>query len=340
MIIRNNKGFTAVELMIGIGLAAVLTTAIVSTQLMVSRDQVKMSKDLEQSIDKNMAERIVFSDLNGIDPSYNNVLQKDDSGRYFFDYYPDVPANVITDGLERKITLKVTGTQEIYIVVSDLKAGPLLNYDPVKAYNVGAAPADFNQAASLQFVSLNKNNFLTDPGQSNRSAMWQSGKILMLDTPARIRPLVNGTVNMKIAPRSPIFVGSVQGVNLLSDSMIQKVLNLKHPETGVVIANADQFLRNVPSIGGGQSIIRLKGVKIIKYSLKKYEDGRYKTTPAYLYKSEYVGSGVWSEPFLLSDGVAEFSLRRESVLKRMIYFNIKKAEFKDQALTSNSAQSK
>lgn len=340
MMFRNNKGFTAIEIVIGIGLAAVLTAAIVSTQLMVSRDQIKLTQELEQSIDKNLAERIVFSDLNGIDPSYNNVLQKDDNMRLFFDYYPDVPANMLTDGLERKITLKIGGTQELYVVTSDLKAGPLLNYDPVKAYNVGAAPSDFNQSASLQFVSLNKNNFLTDKGQSNRSEMWQNGKVLMLDTPARIRPLTNGNVNMKIAPRSPIFVGSVQGVNLLTDATIQKVLNLKHPENGALISNADQFLRTVPSVGGGQSIIRLKGIKILKYYIKKYDDARYKTTPVYLYKSEYKGNGVWTDPFLLSDGVAEFSLRRESVLKRMIYFQIKKAEFKDQTLTSNTAESK
>lgn len=333
MMLNNNKGFTAVEVVVGIGLMAAVTTIVVSTQLFVSQDQIKLRDKMEDSIDTSLAERVVFSDLNNSDPSYNNINIMDDKGFPFFDYYPDVPVNSLKNKPEREITLTSEGSRsEFFIMVQDIKAGPLMNYDPTVAYNIGPTPSDFNASASLEFQTLNQNNWV----KNQRKKFWVDGKILMLDTPARIRPMnsATGAVDLNIAPRSSIFVGSVAGQNINLDYNMKPYLNIKHPETGVDVANADTFLRTVPAMSGGIPLIRLRAVRFIKYYLVKYEDKKYATKPAYLYKSTYE-NGKWSEPFLLADKVKEFRLRRDSVIKRMIYFKVKKMDEEDKVKTAS-----
>ncbi|KHD89637.1 MAG: hypothetical protein OM95_02630 [Bdellovibrio sp. ArHS] len=332
MMLMNKKGFTAIEIAIGIGVVAILTTAVLATQLMVTKEQVKLQTKLEESIDTNLAERVVFSDLNAVEPSYNNLTVKDDKGLSFFDYYPDVPANLLgnKEALERNITLNLKGRTELFILLQDLGAGPLMNYDPVAAYDIGAAPADFNKSATLSFSSLNRNKWV----EKQRESFWKNGRALMLDTPARLRPInPDGSVDMKIAPRSPIYIGYVDGNALKIDATIKGLIDTTEPESGKTLATVDEFLRAAPSIGGGQSLIRMRAVRLVRYYLEAHEDLRYAGTPANLYKSIYE-NGQWSSPYLMADGVEEFQLRRDSVLKRMIYFKVKKMDKKDPTKTA------
>lgn len=322
MMLKSGNGFTAIELVMGIGVVAILTTVIITTQLMVTKEQMSLQNKLEESIDTNLAERIVFRDLSNIDASYNNLKMKDDAGLGFFDFYPDVPASSLPSQLSRQVSLRLGGKTEFYLLVQDQNAGALMNYDPTAAYDIGPIPKDFNTSASLVFQGLNKNSWI----ERQRPEFWKKGRLLMLDTPARLRPLkVDGFVDMTIPPRSPVFVGSVNGVQLNIDGTVKAMLNLTDPETGDEITNADEFLRRAPSLGGGQPLIRLRAVRLIKYYLEKENRSGRLVKAANLYKTVYE-NGEWSEPFLLADNVEEFQMRRDSVLKRMIYFKVKKLQ--------------
>lgn len=320
--IKNSLGFTAVEVVIGVGLMAMLTLMVVTTQLLVSKQQVEMTRKLDDSIDTNLAERIIFMDLNGIEPSYNNLNLVDDGkdGGGFYDYYPDVPANILKSRETRELVLSLTGKREFFALVNDNVVGNLMVYDPVAAYHVGAAPANYNVSAVLQYESLNRNNWIGN----QRPGFWVNGRLLMLDTPARLRPTNDsGVVDLKVIPRSPIFVGSVQGQALNSLGSSFDIFNTRHPETNAEISNPDLFLRTAPSIGGGQPIVRLRAVRLVRYFIEPYSDERIQGTPARLYKSNYE-NGKWSEPMLLVDAVQEVVFKRESVFKKMIHFKINK----------------
>lgn len=319
----NNKGVTLIEMLVALGVATVAVGLVASTQMSLIKDQIRMRKTLEANIDETLAERILFNDFNGLDPSYNNIAVKDDAGNSFFDFYPDVPEASLTGRKDREINLTLDGKTEFYILTQDKSAGSLLIYDPVMAYDVGPSSTDFNVAATLSFKSINKNNWVG----AQRPGFWVANKTLMLDTPAKVRIVTGGKVNLQIAPRSPIFIGTVSGMNLnpLAGSFATNITKT-HPETGAVISSADNFLRTVPSLGGGQSIVRLRAVKVVRYSLvKATETQGYKTVPANLYRSIYE-NGAFSSPVLLADKVDKFTLRRDSVLKRMIYFKVNKAE--------------
>ncbi|UXR63358.1 hypothetical protein EZJ49_09750 [Bdellovibrio bacteriovorus] len=334
---NNNHGVTVIEMMIGIGLVAMLTTIMVSTQLFVTKDQLKLKNQLEDSIDTNLAERILFMDFNGIDPSYNNLTLLDDNKLLFFDYYPDIPANSVPGRLDRNIQLGLgsgSTRKELVILIQDIKAGPLSNYDPVAAYDVGQAPDDFNTAASLQFQGLNRNRWVSKLYQTSNPDFWKNGRMVMLDTPARLRPVdTNGNVNMKIAPRSPVFVGLISGEAVVSDALIKNAIDMRNPQTNILMDSVDTFLRRAPSIGGGQAIVRLRPVRLIRYYVEPQKDNTLEGTPALLYKQTYE-SGRWSSPMLLADKVESLQLKRDSVLKRMIYFKVNKSKKKDTQQTA------
>lgn len=321
----NQKGMTIIDILIGVALMALLGGLISSTHLFVNKQFVNLKNDMDDSIDSNLAERMLFSDLANLEPSFNNLKTVDDKGYGFFDYYPDVPANAVRTPLAREAELSITKQRmEFYVVIQDIKAGALLNYEPSTAYDIGNAPDDFNVAATLSFASLNKNSWVS----VQRPAFWTDGKLLLVDTPARVRPVTStGNIDMSILPRSPIYVGRVSGKDLAFDNNLKTYFNVTHPDSGAELNSLDKFFLNLPSVGGGQPLVRIRAVRLIRYYLEPYEDQRLLTKPSRLYKTEFVG-GKFTEPFLMADKVDRLVFKRDSVLKRMMYFKLIKAKNK------------
>ncbi|UYL08331.1 hypothetical protein B9G69_014915 [Bdellovibrio sp. SKB1291214] len=333
MMIKNQKGLTIPELVIGIGLSAVVISVVVAVQVQMAKEQDKLVKQLDDSIDQNQAERIVYKDLAGVEVSYNNLKILDDNANNFYDYIPDVTENTLTGTLSREFTLSLATKSTEFIVMTQNPAdGALLNYDPVWAYDVGKDPGNPNIPADLAFSAKKNRTWMTNEKNGGRPGFWKDGNVLMYDTPSRIRPVVNGTINMSTPPRSPIYIGSISinaGDNLqpVGNEILSK-LNMTQPSTGESIPNLDTFLRKLPSVGGGQTIVRLRSVRIIKYSLEqdtKKIAKDYNVVPANLMVSEY-RNGQWSNKRLLADGIDKMVFRRDSIIKRMIYYKITKAK--------------
>jgi len=321
----NKKGLSLIDLLIGIALMALLGGLVSSTYIFVNKQFVNLKNDMDDSIDSNLAERMLFSDLAGLEPSFNNLKTVDDRGYGFFDYYPDIPANSVRTPLAREAELSIAKRRlEFFVVIQDIKAGALLNYEPSTAYDIGDAPNDFNKAASLSFSSLNKKSWIS----VQRPGFWVPERLLLVDTPARVRPVTaTGNLNMSVLPRSPIFIGRVSGNDLAFDNHFKAYFNVNHPDSGMEINTLDKFFRDLPSIGGGQPLVRIRAVRLIRYYLEPYEDLRLVTKPSRLYKSEFVG-GKFSDPFLMADKVDRLVFKRDSVLKRMMYFKLIKAKNK------------
>lgn len=314
MSIKNNKGFTLVEVLFSVVLAGIVMAMIVASQLLMNKETSKLTRELEDSIDTVLAERTILLNLRQVDPSYNNLIQLDDNGLQFFDYYPDISENMLGNSNSRTLTLQPNGTTSIHFLIQDLAAGPLLLYDPVAAYNIGPIPTNLNQAASLSFISLNKSNWIT--GQ--RPSFWANDQLLFLDSVSKVRPIVQNSVNLLTPPRSPVFVGRVNGPQLIVDPTFANLINYTDPQNGQAISNEDAFLRAVPSSGGGQPIVRIRGVKLIKFSIQANQNG----TDAKLFRQIYQGNGVFSSPFMVSDRVLKIIFQRSTVTQKIIYFKI------------------
>lgn len=337
MMIRNQKGFSFPELVVGIGLSAIVISVVIAVQVQMTKDQSLLIKQLDDSVDQNLAERIVFKDLNGIEVAYNNIVVNDDNGNNFFDFYPDITETALSGTLkklDRDFTLNYTGKKEFIVVTQNAGAGALLNYDPVWAYDVGPDPGDPNTPATLLFNASKNRKWISNEGNGGRKDFWRDGVILMYDTSSRIRQPVNGVIDMKTIPRSPIYVASVSSqtdsLQPLS-SLVSGMFKNTHPYSGKTIDSLDSFLRTLPSVGGGQTIVRLRAIKIVRYYVTLDDTknvSEYKVQPLKLYMSEY-RNGAWSGETMLADGIEKMTFRRDSIVKRMIYFKISKAERKD-----------
>lgn len=333
MMVMNKKGLTIIELMIGIALFSIVMAIIVSVQVKMSQQNMEMVRKLDDSVDQNLAERILFKDLNGIDVSYNNLLVKDANGNNFFDFYPDVTENILKVRIDRELVLELKGRRDFYVLTQNVSAGPLLTYDPMWAYDVGEEPPDPNTPAKLTFNPSKNRKWISNEKNGGRPGFWSDGNILFFDTPSRIRPDTGDVVDSSIPPRSPIYPGEVRTgsddlQNISGDAA--GMFNMTQPSNAEVISSLDGFLRDVPSVGGGQTIVRVRAARLVKYYIEpdtKKKADLYEIAPANFYKGEYY-HGKFVQRTLLADGVGRVLFRRDSVVKKMIYFKIEKAKLK------------
>ena len=310
-------GFSLVELLVSIAVTAIIGIILAGVVYESTRMQLQTKEQIEDSTDRLLGERIIFLDMKNIDPSFNVLQLRDDTGKDFFDHIPDLPASFFGGNASRTVTMNANGIKEIKFLQADPVAGPLIIYDPVLAYSVGATPADFNTAATLTFVSLNQDDIV----RKLRPEFWKDGRLLMLDTPARLRPVIGNQVELTTPPRSPAFVGSVAGSQLPQNIEVARVMKTTHPLTGAQITSADDFLRTVPSVGGGNAFVRLRAVRMIKYTFAKAGSGYG------LYRSIYQ-DGKYNEPVLVSDRLASATFYRRSVNQKILQFSLEKAESK------------
>lgn len=317
--LRSQSGFSLIELMVSVGIMGVTSVLILGTFTDTFRMNQQVSNILNQKTDVLVGENVIFNDLRNIDPSFNVIDLRDDSGNGFYDYIPDVPEKFLRGQVSRKVTLKKDGLKEFYFLESDVAAGSLLIFDPVNAYRIGSAPADVNSAASLTFISLNQNAVIAN----QRPQFWKDGRLLMLDTPARVRPVVGGMVDLNVPPRSPVFIGQVGGPALSPLNGIQRLIRTAHPESGVPITSADQFLRTIPPVGGGQTFVRMRAVRIVRYSFQEVDPVRGWA----LYRSTLKGN-EFVEPFMITDRLDSVVFSRRSVNQKLIEYLVNKVEQK------------
>lgn len=321
--LKSKLGFTAVEVVLGLVIAALIWLALTSTLTIFRKEESNVRGGAENAIETAIVERVILADLNNIEVSFNNLKIEDDFKQEFFQFHSDVPRNVVVGSLNREITLNATSKRDFYFLIQDLTAGAMMIYDPAAAYIVGAAPDDFNEAANLSFAGINQDNWVG----KIRPEFWRDGRLLMLDTSARVRTLSgDGGVDMAQVARSPIFIGAVQGETLEPESELSSSINSTHPESGQILNSADQFLRTVPSMGGGQPLVRLRAVKMVKYFLQESAQAAgQKSAPMNLMRSVFE-NGKWGSAVLLATNVESFKIYRESILKKVIYFKIQNIE--------------
>ncbi|WP_374030778.1 prepilin-type cleavage/methylation domain-containing protein [Bdellovibrio bacteriovorus] len=235
----------------------------------------EITNEIEDKVDNILAERMILRDLKYSEPSFNNVIITDDNGRAFFDYVADVTQSSV-DNAPRKLTLEAGRRNEFIFIATNEKMGGSMMYAPSNAYQVGTPPGDPFVAATLTFVSLNKDNIVQFSDPQGLGRYWQAGNVLMLDTPTMVRQMTASGPDYSKPARSPIFLGTVQspGPTRLIALNIPGFINTTNPMyPSETIGDEDKFLRDIPPMGGAAPLVRLKVVSIIKYYLQKDTKG-------------------------------------------------------------------
>lgn len=320
---KNNRGFSLVETLIAIGLLAIVSGA---TAMIISESSKRiksLEKDISNATESEIAERVLMRDLKGSEPSFNNVIMVDDDGKNFFDFVSDAIDKVSVANSTRQYTMNVNGKSTFIMATVDESPGGAIFYEPAMAYSIGEEPLQFDQAASLTFISLNKDNYLA----LQNPAYWNPGRVLLLDTPTAVRTLKNGVPDYSSTPRSPSYIGVVQGgttaLKPLAESL-PGLFNMAHPlYPSKTITSEDVFLRSVPPAGGGSAIVRLRPVRLIQYKL---EAGKI-TGVNNLIRRMWDGvSNTWSGPQTLATNITTAVFSRKATNDPIVYFQLNRPE--------------
>lgn len=322
-LLKSQQGLTLIEVMMGTLVLSIFIGGLVSLLTFTADQGKQITNKVDQEVDTIIGERFLFTDLRTATPSLNNVTSRDDNNREFFDFIPDVSPNSLTVPSTRQLTMSAQSNRQLVVISLDLNEAPPMLYDPTAAYRISPPPADFGRPGALSFVSLNQNNYVNIAqrtvmrGQAGN--FWRDGKVMMLDTPARIRPVqANAQVSMATPPRSSIYLGFVSGATL--QPILVNEIKRTHPSYASTweVSSEDRFLRTVPPVSGAAPVIRLANVKIIRYSVS--------ATPAKpgkvdLYREVHDGR-QFANRQVVASGLVRAMFMRESIFQPMISFRL------------------
>ncbi len=289
--------------------------------LFTKKTKDEITNEIEDKVDNIIAERMLLKDLKYSEPSFNNVIIRDDNGRRFFDLVSDFTDNK-EDDAERIYTLENGKKMTFTFMITNERVGATM-YAPSIAYDIGPPPADPNVAASLTFRSLNKDMAVTLA--KPQGALWQPGTILMLDSLAFLREMKTTGPDYSKPARALSFVGVVShiGESRLRPLPLGNFLFRTHPlYPNEVIDNEDKFLRNVPPMGGVAPIVRLRSVRIVMYYLQK-DHG--KKGSVNLYRSTFDGEKFAPGQLFASD-VSTVVFSRKDARDSLIYYVINRSQ--------------
>lgn len=332
--IFNQKGFTLTEIVIGIGLLAIVTLGTTSFMLSSVQNTLNVTNEVVQRIDKTNAEVQLIKDLKQVFPSFAAMEIKDDSLNNFFDILPSESTSIVSakaGSIFREKTLKSVG-DEIVFALYDQNKGVGMPYDPVWAYQFGAiSSSDPNLASTYSFMGL-------DAGASKviSSKLLKpvaKGDIFLIDSPAPFKTLTGGLVDPSIPVKFTHFMFYVKDLKLPSDfsqpfthssfapSLATGTIKNTHPLTGATLSSADNYLKTLPSVSGTIPILIVRPIKFVKYTLLM--DTR-KKVGLFRQELEYTGgSFVFKAPgFEVIDNIVDIKFQRSSSQSTQIKVSI------------------
>lgn len=308
----NPSGFTLVELAVAVAIMAIIGMISYSAALIYNVRSAKLERRTSKTVDIELAQQMLWIDLQTAGPSFNNIHLLDDNSRSFFDYLPDYPQAFLNESEnKRELTLIPDGPKrEFYLLLADRMLEPTVQYDPIAAYNV-SFDTKYTMNGSLVFVSLNQNNYV----DKINDKLWETGNILMLYSPAYLRP---ENAPMTTVPRYPTFIGAVKGANLMPLPSTAVPINYAHPVNGINISSPDLLFRNLIPIGGTAAVVFMMGVKLVKYSFVKNRIKGYDL----IRETWNADNDKYERPVIIAPNVEKFILKRPTITTPSIEFDL------------------
>ena len=309
--IKNQKGFSLVQVLVSSLLMVLLVAMFTSMYLKISTTQSQMQTTALDTADTRLAEQLIFKDFNGAGASFNVVKQMDNNNKSFYEF--DASYSCAGEDSNYRVKTISPGKDAFYILTEEKskspdgdELSPLKIYDAIEAYDVSDTDV-------LTFVSINKKDYLKKSANPN---FWRPNQLLLFDMTAHLTPSTGG------AARSPIFLGMVGSEAPATNAQFNKVIYqevLDHfyqedPRDGKTYSNVDEFLRRAPTVGGGQPIVRAMMVKITKY---------FVSTDKKLIRQEFKND-TFTGNFVLADKVSSVDFIRPSGCQRVMKVRVNK----------------
>jgi prepilin-type N-terminal cleavage/methylation domain-containing protein len=331
-IVRNQKGFSLIEIMVVVALSSVV---VLGNSLFMSDFIKRMDEYAKESSDESelaVLNTMALNILKKSSLSFNRLAFKDDSNLNFFDYYPDMPLGSFSSET-RTFTLD-TLAKRFYILASDEGKFSSTVFDPVHAYIATSppSPVDALVDGTTAYRGINSVPDLTNAAGGKATAKmmsqifgprWDVGKVFVVTCPTYLRPVSGtGTVALGTAPRMPSFIGTVSGDDLepLSSSVGVSIINT-HPVTEDLYTNLDGYFRTLPTVGGAAPFVKIEPAIISRFELRSnqaYAAGFYD-----LYLLNWTSAG-YAEAMPVATKIKKVTFKRKSVTFPIISMEIQK----------------
>jgi prepilin-type N-terminal cleavage/methylation domain-containing protein len=276
-IIKSQKGFSLIEILVVIGLSAIVVLGNSMFMNDFMKNIEKYGKESSEESDLAVLNTMALNILKKSSLSFNRLSLKDDNNVNFFDFYPDMPYSSFSSE-SRIFTLSGTA-KYFYILSSDEGRFSSTVFDPVHAYIVNTPPADVVTDGTTTYRGLNSvPDFTNDAGTKASAKMmtqifgtrWATGKVFVVTCPTYLRPITGAaTVNLATAPRMPTIVGRVSGddIELLTSTETGVPINNTHPVTGAAYASLDNYFRTLPTVGGAAPFVKIEPALVSRFEL-------------------------------------------------------------------------
>ncbi len=279
--IVNQKGFTLTEILVAIGIAGFIALG----NMIFLNDFLQRLKTYENSSDEEteiaLTNTATTNILKKAHLSLNRIQLKDDNGKSFFDYYPDLPSTAIQNG-SRLFSLNSShiGSKYFYLLTSEENEHDSIIFDPVHAYAETSTPSDLLADGKIIYRGINSIPAISaEDGTAAKDKLmekifakrWAPGEVFVLTCPTYLRPVVNKSLDLLTPPRPATFIGRVSGDDLTQLPSFGTHISLvtSHPVTSVTYKNLDHFFRSLPTIGGAAPFVKVEPAKLVRLELRK-----------------------------------------------------------------------
>lgn len=329
--IMNQKGFSLTEILVAIGIAGFVALG----NMIFLNDFLQRLKTYEHSSDEEteiaLTNTMTTNVLKKAHLSLNRIQLKDDSGKSFFDYYPDLPSTAIQNG-QRSFALNSShiGSKFFYLLTSEENEFDSIILDPVHAYTETSTPSDLLADGTITYRGINSIPAIKAEDGTNAKDMlmqkifgnrWANGEIFVLTCPTYLRPVSNKTIDLLTPPRPATFIGRVAGNDLTVMPTLDGNLTLlnNHPVSSVNYKSLDQFFRSLPTVGGAAPFVKVEPAKLIRIELRK--NSTYQKEYADLTMSIWK-NGQFADSVILASKVRQANFSRSTVTMPLISLEI------------------
>lgn len=335
--LRNRRGVTVTELMVVLGMIGIVALGNATFLF----DFTKQLKKITESADSESGlSTLTIASVNILKKSavsFNKLYLPDDYNggqpRNFFDYFPDVPFSILqtvgTDYEKRTFTIE-RGAKDryFYLLQSEESDFDSLIYDPMFAFKVSLNAPNQLQSGQVSYAGLNsianvtgtggvpKNGTMTQFFQSR----WATGELFLLSCPTYLRNVTAG-VNILSPPRFPSYLGKVNGNDLSAPLAAEVKVGFynSNPLNSAPYSSTENFLRNLPSVGGAAPFVKVEPVKMVRFEVRlNNKNQKYDLWFQELIRGEY------KDKFLLLEDVKTVKFIRKSISLPIISMEVER----------------
>lgn len=325
MKLNNHRGMTIAEMTVGMAIGAILLLAVVNVMSYLRINTQKATIMTESRIANSLGDRFLWLHLKSAEPSFNNLRGPqflDDNGQNFYDLLPDADIGSLNATQKtRTYTLKFDGKTTFSILTvnaldRDLSKGlsPTFFADPTKFYD-NIAPGSVSSAGSGPFADMGLlTNYIS---QQNPNILNAKNKVVEIFSPITIRPAGLPTSSPPIAVS--YFLRFVGDKTFVTENFGGVVSYVNAADGSTVLNNFDDFLKTLPSSGGGIPPVMIRSIRFIQYELHK--DTTLKNPVNQLRFKTWDGA-QFTNPVLIATDIESIVLSRKDVRDPLISVKI------------------